>query len=185
MNEQFKLNAPAIAMRGLLAIVFGMLALAWPGMTLRALVSTFAIFAVIDGVLAIFTSQGDPDRGWHIAGGVLGILAGALSLAWPGVTAITFVYVIAAWALSTGVAKIVAGLFSRVVQHRWWLVLSGALSLIFGVVMAARPGAGALGLLFVIGIYAVSAGITLIGSAVWVYSAQHHRGSEQHPAMGR
>ena len=98
--------------------------------------------------------------------GVVGIGAGIATFVWPGLTALVLVYIIAFWALITGLLEILAAFrLRRVIHNEWWLVLSGALSLIFGVALIAAPGAGALALVWVIGAYAVLFGIVLLALA--------------------
>ncbi|HYY89063.1 MAG TPA: HdeD family acid-resistance protein [Chloroflexota bacterium] len=154
-----------VALRGLLAVVFGLLAFAWPGMTLVVLIVLFGAYAVVDGVLGILAAlRGDTDhRLAMLLEGVVSVVAGVVAFVWPGLTALVLAYIIAFWAILTGVLEIVAAVrLRRVIHNEWALLVGGALSVLFGVVVAAAPGAGALALVWLIGAYAVVFGIALI-----------------------
>src|SRR4051794_25423120 len=134
-------------LRGLAAVLFGILAFAWPGVTLAVLVLFWGAFALVDGVLALISAfRTNNDHRWALlAEGILGIIAGVVTFLWPGLTALVLVYIIAAWALVTGVLEIVAAVrLRRVIEDEWWMILSGVASVIFGLVIAIAPGAGAL-----------------------------------------
>ncbi len=155
----------AIALRGAAAILFGLLTIMWPGMTLAVLVLFFGVYALVDGVLAIFAAWrgASSDRWWHIVEGVLGILIGVTTWLWPGLTALTLLYLVAAWAIATGVAEVAAGVRLRsALRNEWALLLSGVLSMAFGVLLVVRPGAGALALVLIIGMYALIFGTMLV-----------------------
>jgi len=153
--------------RGIVSIVIGILAIAWPGMTIAVLVGIFGVYAIIDGITNLFIgfsrARAD-DRSWaHVAQGLVGIGAGVLAFVWPGVTALALVFFIAAWAVVTGVFEIVAAIrLRKVIKGEWLLALSGALSVAFGLFVFAFPGAGAVGIAFVLGTYAVAAGLILV-----------------------
>ncbi len=158
----------AFALRGVAAVIFGILAFAWPGVTLAVLVLLWGAYALVDGILALASAfrTGQDHRWALLIEGIVGIAAGIATFVWPGLTALVLVYIIAFWALITGVLEIVAALrLRKVIHNEFWLVLSGALSLIFGVVLIAAPGAGALALVWVIGAYAVLFGIVLLALA--------------------
>jgi uncharacterized membrane protein HdeD (DUF308 family) len=155
----------AFALRGVAAIIFGILAFAWPGVTLAVLVLFWGAYALVDGILALVAAfrTGHDHRWALLIEGVVGIGAGVATFLWPGLTALVLVYIIAFWALVTGVLEIMAAFrLRKVIQNEWWLVLSGALSVVFGIVLVAAPGAGALALVWVIGAYAVLFGIVLL-----------------------
>ena len=153
--------------RGIASIVIGILAIAWPGMTIAVLVGIFGVYAIVDGITNLFIgfsrARAD-DRSWaHVAQGLVGIGAGVLAFVWPGVTALALVFFIAAWAVVTGVFEIVAAIrLRKVIKGEWLLALSGALSVAFGLFVFAFPGAGAVGIAFVLGTYAVAAGLILV-----------------------
>ena len=153
-------------LRGLAAIVFGVLTLVWPGITLRALVLLFGIFAVISGITAIVAavrSHGEPHWGLLLFEGILGVLAGVVALVWPGITALAFLFLIASWAILTGILELVAPLSFPMSSGRGLLsALSGIVSIAFGVLIAAQPAAGLLAVAWLIGVYAIVMGITSI-----------------------
>ena len=160
----------AIALRGAAAIIFGILAFVMPGVTLAVLVLLFGAYALVDGVFNVIAAlsgrSGEQSWWWLLIEGLVSVAAGLVTFFMPGLTALTLVYVIAAWAIITGVLEIVAAVrLRKVISNEWWLVLSGVLSIVFGGVIAAYPGAGALALVFWIGAYAVVFGVFLVALA--------------------
>ena len=154
-----------MALRGLVAVVFGVLAFVWPGITLAVLVLFFGAYALVDGILAIFVAvRGGTDHRWFLGlEGVVGVLAGLVAFVFPGVTALALLYIIAFWAVLTGVLEVVAAVrLRRAISNEWGLIIGGVLSVLFGIVLIAAPGAGALAVVFVIGAYAVLFGVTLL-----------------------
>jgi uncharacterized membrane protein HdeD (DUF308 family) len=152
-------------LRGIAAVLFGLAALLWPGMTLLVLLVIFALYALVDGLFAIVAGIRDTGgRRWLLlAEGVLGLLAGLVVLFWPGTTALVLVYVISAWAIFTGLLKVIMSISFRRQVENWWLMgLGGALSLIFGGILGFLPGAGLLTLVWLVGIYALILGVALI-----------------------
>lgn len=158
-----------LLLRGLVAISFGLLAIVWPGVTVLWMVLIYGVFALVDGVLAIVAAiKGGREvpRAWLVVTGLAGVAAGVITLAWPGVTALVLLYLIAAWALVTGVMQIVAAIRVRKeIEGEWLLIAGGALSAIFGVVLFARPGQGAIALAFVIGLFAIVYGVLMVAFA--------------------
>jgi len=152
--------------RGIAAILFGVVALVWPKMTLSALVFVFGVFAVIMGVTAVVADLRSTDEdGWGflLFEGILGILAGAVALAWPGITALAFLYLLAAWAILTGILAFTAPLAYPMSGGRAVLsVLSGLISIAFGILIAAQPSSGLLAVVWLIGIYAIVVGIMYV-----------------------
>jgi uncharacterized membrane protein HdeD (DUF308 family) len=154
-----------VALRGLAGIAFGLLALIWPGATLAVLILLYGAYALADGVLSIGTGiRGDAEhRLAMLLNGVLGIAAGIVTFVWPGLTALALLYIIAAWAILTGVLQVFAAVrLRRVIPNEWSLILAGALSVVFGIVLIAAPGAGALALILLIGAYALVFGVMLL-----------------------
>jgi uncharacterized membrane protein HdeD (DUF308 family) len=156
-----------LALRGVVAIIFGVLAVIWPGLTLITLVLFFGAYAFVDGIFAVgagITSRERDQRWWAaVLEGIAGIIFGVLTFVWPGMTALVLLYFIAAWALVTGVLEIVAAIRLRqVIDNEWMMILGGIVSIIFGVLLFLFPGAGALGLTWMIGIYAIVFGILFI-----------------------
>jgi len=158
----------AIALRGVAGIIFGILAFVMPGMTLAVLVLLFGAYALVDGIFDIIASlsgHSGPQSWWMLLlEGLVGVAAGLVTFFMPGLTALTLVYVISAWAIITGVLEIVAAVrLRKVITNEWWLALGGVLSIVFGAFIAAAPGAGALALVFWIGAYALIFGVLLVG----------------------
>ena len=166
-----------IGLRGLAAIVFGILAFAWPGMTLIVLVFLFGAYVLIDGVLALVAAfRGDAHHRVILAlEGVVGVLAGIVTFAWPLITALVLLYIIAFWAIVTGVLEIFTAVrLRRAISNELGLIIGGVLSVLFGIVLIVAPGAGALAVVFLIGAYAIIFGIALLG-LTWRLREHHHR----------
>jgi uncharacterized membrane protein HdeD (DUF308 family) len=156
-----------MAIRGLLAVLFGLAAIVWPGLTLFVLVILFGAYALVDGVVAVIVSfqERKSVRQWWVVllGGIAGIIVGVLTFVWPAITALVLLYLIAAWAIVTGILEIAAAFSRRLpIAHEWTLVLAGILSVLFGVLLAILPGVGLLSLVWLIGIYALAFGVVLI-----------------------
>ena len=160
-----------LMLRGIAAVAFGILAFIWPGITLLALTYLFAAYALIDGVFALGAAifghtGGMVPRWWLAVVGIIGILAGLIAFAWPGMTALLLLLLIASWAIVIGALEIVGAIrLRKEIEGEWWLIISGLLSIAFGVILFVQPGSGALALIWVIGIYAILAGGSLIGLA--------------------
>jgi uncharacterized membrane protein HdeD (DUF308 family) len=156
-----------LIVRGIVGVVFGLVAFAWPGITIAALVVIFGMYAIIDGVtnmiLGLSRRPGLGRSGWTAVQGIVGVVAGVLAFLWPGVTALALVIFIGAWAIVTGLFEIAAAIkLRKEITGEWMLALSGLLSLVFGALVFAFPGAGAVGIAWVLGAYAMAAGIVLI-----------------------
>ncbi|MEY2488836.1 MAG: hypothetical protein QOC70_778 [Verrucomicrobiota bacterium] len=165
--ETFRRNWWLLALRGLAAVIFGLLAFAWPGITLLTLIWLFGAFALVNGILSLVLAtkapKGYPRFGSLILGGLLGILAGLLTFVMPGITALGLLILIAAWALVTGILEIVAAITLRkAITGEWILIVTGLASVAFGILLILQPAAGALVMVFWIGAYALVFGILLI-----------------------
>ena len=165
--DTFKLNWWLLALRGLVAVVFGVLAFMWPGATLVSLVWLFGAFALLNGILSLVlaakTPKGYPKVGSLIFGGLLGILAGLLAFVMPGITALGLLILIAAWAIGTGIMELVAAVrLRKIIGNEWLLVLAGIASIAFGVLLLFQPAVGALALIWWIGAWALVFGILLM-----------------------
>lgn len=158
-----------LLLRGVAAIIFGVLAFAWPGMTLLTLIMFYGAFALIDGVLAVvaaITGGATAPRWWLAIVGLLGIATGLLVFMMPGLTALVLLYFIAGWAIATGVFQIIGAIrLRKEIDDEWYLILSGVVSVLFGIGVMMAPGAGALALLWIIGIYAVATGAIMVALA--------------------
>jgi uncharacterized membrane protein HdeD (DUF308 family) len=169
-----------LALRGVLAIIFGLIALFFPGIVLFAFIIVFGVYAIIDGIFAVFVAIRERESlhrwGWVLVEGVLSIIAGILAFAFPRETALVLLFIIAAWAVLTGIMEIAAAFSLRdFVAQEWALALAGLVSVIFGILLFARPGAGILALLWLVGIYSIIFGVLFIIRALqlrsWASSA--------------
>jgi uncharacterized membrane protein HdeD (DUF308 family) len=165
--ETLRLNWWLLALRGLVAVLFGVLAFVWPGITLITLVWLFGAFALVNGLLSLVLAakapKGYPRFGSLIFGGLLGILAGLVTFVMPGITALGLLILIAAWALVTGILEIIAAIrLRKIITNEWLLILAGIASVAFGVILLLRPAAGALALIWWFGAWALIFGILMI-----------------------
>ena len=155
-----------LLLRGIAAIIFGVLAFAWPAITLLTLIMFYGAYALVDGVLAILAAimGGAPAPRWWLAViGVLGIAAGIMTFMMPGLTAMVLLFFIAAWAITTGVFQIIGAIrLRKEIDNEWLLILGGIISVLFGIGIMLAPGAGALALVWVIGTYAVIEGVLFV-----------------------
>lgn len=163
----------ALVLRGFAAIAFGILAFTWPGITLQVLVLFFGAYALLDGVLSLaaaLRARGHSENwGLFLLQGLLGIGLGVLTWLAPGATAVAILLYMAAWALVTGVLEIVAAIrLRRELAGEFWLALAGMLSITFGMLVLAFPLAGALGLIWLIGGYAIAFGVALVALGIRV-----------------
>lgn len=186
MSAQAEVNPPLLArgllrsladywwlllLRGLAAIAFGVVAFVWPGLTLVALTLLWGIYALADGVFALWAAlaanDADTGRRWWLAlGGVVSILAGVVAFFYTGMTALVLLMFIAAWAIVIGAVLIWGAIeLRKVLDDVWLLALNGVLSIAFGILLFAQPGAGALALVWMIGWFAVVFGIFHIALA--------------------
>jgi uncharacterized membrane protein HdeD (DUF308 family) len=157
----------AMALRGLLAVLFGVAAFLWPDLTLAALVILWGAYALVDGIFALIGAvrAAEQRMTWwpFVLEGLLGIAVGVLTFLWPDLTALALLYLIAAWAILTGVVEIAAAVrLRRVISGEWLLGLAGVASIIFGAILVASPGTGALAVVWLIGSYALVFGIVLL-----------------------
>ena len=153
-----------LALRGVIAILFGAMVIVWPALGLLVLVALFAAYAMMDGVFAIVSAFAGQGRRWALLlEGVFGISAGVLTLLWPGITALALLILIAYWAITTGVFEVVAAVrLRKEIEGEWALALSGILSVVFGVALLVMPGPGALAVAWLIAAYSLSFGVLLL-----------------------
>jgi uncharacterized membrane protein HdeD (DUF308 family) len=165
MKEALAKNWWVFVVRGVLAILFGVGAFLMPGITLASLVLVYGAYALADGVMAAVAAFGRHRAGaafpWSMLFiGLAGIVAGALTFLFPGLTALVLLYLIAAWHVVRGTFEIAAAIrLRKEIQGEGWLILAGTLSVLFGLFLYARPGAGALALIWAIGAFAIAFGI--------------------------
>jgi uncharacterized membrane protein HdeD (DUF308 family) len=154
--------------RGIAAILFGILTFVWPNLTLSVLVLLFGVFAVVSGITAVaaaLRNREEPAWGLLLFEGILGILAGVVALVWPNITALAFLYLLAAWAIIIGIIELVAPLSFPMRGGRAALTaLAGLASIVFGVLIAAQPSSGLLTVVWLIGVYAVVFGVMYIAA---------------------
>ncbi|HYK98425.1 MAG TPA: HdeD family acid-resistance protein [Candidatus Acidoferrales bacterium] len=154
-----------LAIRGLAAVVFGLLCFFWPGLTLVVLITFFGAYALIDGIsLIVALVRGDAlarRSGWTVAiMGILGIAAGLIAFFWPGLTALTIAIVVGSWAIILGGVQIVAAVrLRREIEGEFWMGLAGVLAIIFGLYLLVLPGEGLVSLLWLVGAWSVVYGI--------------------------
>lgn len=153
-----------LLVRGIAAILFGVAAFAWPGLTAAVLVLLFGAYVLVDGIFGIVDSiryRDRLDRWWlWLLDGLLGVGVGALTLFMPGISVFVLLMVIAGWAIAGGVLRIIAAIqLRREIEGEWLLGLGGVLSIFFGGLLVAMPGAGILSLVWLIGIWAVMFGV--------------------------
>lgn len=185
MLDRHSRNWWVFALRGVLAIAFGLFALFLPGITLLALVLLFAAYAIVDGVFSVAAGlRGATDRQpdwWLIVGGVAGIIAGILAVIWPNITALVLLIFIGAWAIVSGAAALVAAYRLRDrIRGELLLAIEGLVSIAFGVLILVMPSAGALAVVWLIGAYAIASGVLLLALAVRLYQRERDRS----PASG-
>ena len=155
-----------LALRGVLAILFGIAAIAWPGITLAVVVGLFGAYAILDGIGAVLTMVRHPRRGsWLVVlvEGVIGIGAGVVALLVPGITAMALVFVIGVWAFVTGIMEVAAAFrLRREMEDEWLLGLAGIVSTVFGLALILFPGAGVIALLSFIAAFVIVFGIAML-----------------------
>ncbi len=167
MTDTLIRNWWAVGLRGLCALLFGIVVFFWPGISLLALVFLFGFYVLADGVLAIVSAirAADRKRQWWplLLQGIVSIAAGIIAFIWPGITALALLYLIAAWAIVTGIFEIVAAMqLRKEIEGEWLLALGGIASVVFGVLLVGFPGAGALAVVWIIGAYSMLFGILLM-----------------------
>jgi uncharacterized membrane protein HdeD (DUF308 family) len=164
-------------LRGVLAILFGLTALIFPGPTMLSLVILFSAYMLVDGVVGIIAAGRAARRrdrwGLLVFEGLLDIAVGIGALLWPGITVLAFVLLVAAWAIVTGALMTAAGFRLNIDHGRWWLVLGGLSSLAYGALLIITPLIGAIVLTWWLGAYAVAFGVALVIFSFKLRSRQH------------
>jgi uncharacterized membrane protein HdeD (DUF308 family) len=163
-------NWGVVALRGVLTIIFGVIALLWPGITMASLVILFSAYMLVDGVLAIVSGirmAHRHERWWLLTlEGIADIAAGVIAFLWPGITILAFVYLAAAWAIISGIFMIAAAFRLRRTHGRWLMGIGGIVSIIWGVLVSIVPVISAIVMTWWIGAYAIVFGAALIGLAL-------------------
>jgi len=177
-----------LAVRGAAAVLFGLLTLVWPRITLTALVLLFGAYVLVDGAMILAaTLRREPgtrgDRGWLILEGMVSIAIGLVTFVWPDITTLALLYLIAAWAALTGALEIATAVrLRRALLHEWLLSVTGVLSLVFAALLVISPRAGALAITWLIGWYAVISGGLVLALAYQLrvlQSSLERRGSNR------
>jgi uncharacterized membrane protein HdeD (DUF308 family) len=179
MLTQLARNWWVVALRGVVAILYGLFALVWPGLTLEILVLFFGAYMLVDGVFAIFaafTNRAGHDRWWVLLlEGLVGIAAGIITFSNPGLATLALLYVISFWAIVTGVLEIVAAIrLRKEIQGEWLLALSGIVSLVLGILLIVFPAAGVLTIAWIIGAYAILFGAMLLSLSLRLRRRKPH-----------
>jgi uncharacterized membrane protein HdeD (DUF308 family) len=178
--SRFAENWRAMALRGLVAVLFGLVVLFWPGLVLTVLSLFFGIYALVDGGIVLVPALRSSDRGarrWlPLAEGTVGVVAGLVALLWPGMTTNELLYVIVGWAVVTGILKILTAIVvRREVENGWLLAGGGALSVLFGVILWTLVGSDPPSLAPFIGVFAIVVGLALVVFAFRTRDRQRSR----------
>ena len=159
----------ALALRGAMGILFGVLAVALPGVTLATLVLLFAAYMLVDGVFAIVAAVRAAGKGrrWGLLAleGVADIAAGLVAFVWPAISVLVFVYLVSFWSILSGILLLAAAFRLDATHGRWWMGFSGAFSVIFGIAVLLAPGVAALAMTLWLGVYAIVFGAMLLALA--------------------
>lgn len=190
MKHLLSSNWDMFLVRGILAILFGIATLLMPGITLVVLVVLFGAYALVDGIIltvnAFKNRKTDKDWWLMLLTGLLSIAAGVVTFVWPGITTVSLYYVIAVWAIATGISEVIYAIrFRKKIEGERLLVLNGILSVAFGILLISQPIAGALAVLWMIGVYAIAYGVMLVVLAFRLRnlaSGDNARQSAQRPA---
>lgn len=170
MQNMLTRNWGWVALRGVAALIFGLLTLMDPAITLAVLVLFFGAYALVDGIFAVVSAitnrRGEPHWVALLIVGLAGIVIGVCTFLAPGVTATLLLYFIAAWAIIVGIAELTAAFrLRKAITGEWMLVLAGILAVALGLLLLTRPAIGALAVVLWIGAYALVSGLLLIGLA--------------------
>ncbi len=170
MSRLLAQNWWAFAIRGVLGIIFGLITIFQPGVTMLSLVLVFSAYAFIDGIFAIIASvraaRQHEKWGFLVLEGIVNIIASIIAFLWPGITVLSFVFLVGTWAILSGGLMLGAALRFNIDHGRWWLVLGGLASVIYGVLLIGAPFTGALVLTWWLGAYAIVFGFALVAAAI-------------------
>lgn len=165
-----------LLVRGIAALLFGVLAYIYPGSALAAMILIYGVYALVDGIFAIIAAIGQIERhrpwGFLLLSGVVSILAGLIALFYPGLTAVALLFVMAFWAILRGIFEVSASIqLRKILPNDWALALAGILSLLFGILLLINPAAGILAVVWLVATYAIIYGIIELALAVRVHHA--------------
>ncbi|WP_137872049.1 HdeD family acid-resistance protein [Rhodococcus sp. Q] len=170
-----------LLIRGIIAVIFGIVALVWPDVTVKALIVVVGIFWIIDGIVsavrAIQARKVVMSWVWWLAGALVSVIAGVVLFVWPDLTALAFAYLMGFWAILVGILEVI-GSFQVMANGGQWIgsMVAGALALIFGLILVIWPGSGITGLMWLVGIFAIAFGVLFIVGAFQVRSAARRAG---------
>jgi uncharacterized membrane protein HdeD (DUF308 family) len=170
-EEVFRGAAAALIIRGIAAVLFGILVLLWPDVPVLALVLLFGVYALIDGVAGTvdWFRRRTRRSPWALAGNAISIIAGIVAVLWPGITALALTFLIGCWAVLLGVSQIGFGSHLRRMYRPWWLwFITGVITALFGLYLVIFPGLGILSLLGLLSAMAIITGILIIVSGLWL-----------------
>jgi uncharacterized membrane protein HdeD (DUF308 family) len=166
-QQLFKGSGTALIVRGIAAVLFGILVVVWPGVSVLALVMLFGIYVVFDGVTNIvhYVTRKRRRSTWQLVGGIISVLAGLVAFAWPGITALSLALVIGVWAVILGISQMALAFEVKRTVGLWWLwLVTGIVTTLFGLFLVIFPGPGILSLLGLLSSFAILFGILLIAS---------------------
>lgn len=170
-------NWSLLLLRGVLAIVFALLAFVWPGATMASLILLFSAYMLVDGVFAIASgvraARAHERWGWFAVEGFADIVTAVVAFLWPSITILAFVLLAAAWALVSGVVMLIAAFRLGTHRARPWLVVAGAVSIAWGLLLIVAPVAGAIAMLWWLGAYALVFGVAMIAAALRMRRESH------------
>lgn len=185
MVQSLSRNWWLVLLRGIVAILFGILAFVWPTITWLTLIVMFGVYAIVDGLVTIITGLSrtkETPRWWVFLGeGLLTIAAGVIALIWPGLTTLVLIYILASWAVITGVLEIAAAVRLRdEISNEWILGLGGFVSMALGILLFLQPAAGGIAIIWIIAGYALVFGILLV---ILAFRLRSWRGLEPRPPI--
>ena len=184
MLKEFADNWWSFALRGAFALLFGTLALSFPVLTLLVLIILFGVWALIDGITALIMAIGQKGWMWFVVAGGLSVLAGIFAIVRPGATGLALIILIGIWAVAKGVVEIMEAIqIRKEVEGEWALALSGVVSIVFGLFVLFRPGAGALALVWLIVLYAYMFGVLQLMIGFRLRRLKRELEAEPAPAM--
>ncbi|MFC1618179.1 HdeD family acid-resistance protein [Patescibacteria group bacterium] len=188
LDDIYGINPWSLVVRGILAIVFGLLFILWPGLTITTLIIIFGLFAIVDGMFLVIFSlvSKQNNKRWYelLPIGILGIVIGALILAWPGITVVILIYLIAIWAIISGIGHFTHALSKKDVEAgpRWLYAITGFLTIIIGIVIFVYPIATTSILIWILGFFLLIYGLFAIISGFWVRAVMKKTGGPTAPA---
>lgn len=184
MLREFADNWWSFAMRGAFALLFGTLALAYPGLTLLVLIILFGLWALIDGITALIMAIGEKGWMWYLLAGLLSVGVGIFALARPGATGLALLWLIGIWAVVKGFVEIMEAIqLRKEIEGEWAMILSGIISILFGLFVLVRPGGGALAIVWLIAIYAYLFGVLQLMIGIRLRRLKKKLEAETAPAM--